>query len=242
MKFSQHLATFLSAPLVASLLTSLAFSVPVKVYYDDTSHCDPLVVPKDVDELGIGQSLAVAGTSNGPFPKDEEISAFAFEELMPVCPHSDDPDMRDSIVSITNLTSPARSFSSLWYVANPNTQISNWDGYVGQQGFEDYGAGLAFRIDDKGHNKPLLSESGPSNGIFEPGETWKFVVQDYNAGSLGLDAAAFTSIGVAGGSLAGGKSSGSIIGIPMRVPEPSALALLAIGLVGPVLRRRQRCR
>ncbi len=240
MKFSQHFAMFLSAPLVASLLTSLAFSVPVKVYYDDTSHCDPLMVPRDVDELGIGQSLVVAGTTNGLFPKDEEISAFAFEEFLTVCPDSDDPDRRDSIVSITNLTSPARSFSSLWYVANPNTHISNWDGYVGQQGFEDYGVGLAFRIDDKGHNKPLLSESGLSNGVFEPGETWKFVVQDYDAGALGLDAAAFTSIGVAGGSLAGGKSSGSIIGMP--VPEPSALVLLAISLVAPVLRRRQRCR
>ena len=241
MKIPQHFAMFFSATLATSLLTSLAFAVPVKVYYDDTTHCDPLMVPRDVDELGIGQSLAVAGTSNGPFPMDEEISAFAIEELMPVCPH-DDPDVRDSIVSITNLTYPKRSFSTLWYVANPNVHISNDDGYVGQQGFQDYGSGLAFQIDNVGLNKPLLSESGIANGIFEPGETWKFVVQDYTAGGTGLDAAAFTSIGVAGGSLAGGKSSGSIIGIPMRIPEPSALALLAIGLVGPVLRQRQRCR
>jgi hypothetical protein len=242
MKSPQHFAVFLSASLVASLLGSLAFAVPAQVYYDDTQHCDPLIVPTDVDELGIGQSLAVAGTVAGPFPKDEEISAFAFEEHMPVCMHSDDPDSLDSIVSITNLTVPQRSFSALWYVANPNTYISNWDGVVGQHGSADMGSGPAFRIDDVGHNRPLLSESGTADGIFEPGETWKFVVQDYAAGTLGLDAAAFTSIGVAGGSLGGGKSSGSIIGIPMRVPEPSGLALLAIGLVAPALRRRQRCR
>lgn len=233
---------FLSATLAAILVASLGFAVPVKVYYDDTDHCDPLMVPRDVDELGIGQSLVVAGTSNGPFPMDEEISAFAFEEFMPACTHSDDPDRVDSIVSITNLTVPKRSFSTLWYVANPNTYISNWDGFVGQQGAEDLGSGRAFQIDTEGHNRPLLSESGDSNGIFEPGETWKFVVQDYDTGTLGLDAAAFTSIGVAGGSLGGGKSSGSIIGIPMRVPEPSGLALLAIGLVVPAVRRRQRCR
>ena len=240
MKSSQHFVMFLSASFVASLLGSLAFAVPAQVYYDDTEHCDPLFVPTDVDELGIGQS--VAGAIVGPFPKDEEITAFAIEEYMPACMHSDDPDKVDSIVSITNLTVPQRSFSELWYVANPNTYISNWDGLVGQVGSADLGSGPAFRIDNVGHNRPLLSESGTADGIFEPGETWKFVVQDYDAGSLGLDAAAFTSIGVAGGSLGGGKSSGSIIGIPMRVPEPSGLALLAIGLVTPALRRRQRCR
>jgi hypothetical protein len=278
MKFSHKLTTVFAAPLVASLLTSLTFAVPVSVFHYDSDHCDPLSVPRDVDELGIGgyvlspptgtpgvtvpTTVILTGHDNivtvdpgtpgiptdpldpidppdpvgGPFPEDERISAFAIQGHMPACHHSDDPDRLDSIVSITNLTSPKRSFSQLWYVANPNVYLSNYDGYVGQLGFEDAGTGLAFRIDGEGHNRPLLAESGNANGIFEPGETWKFVIQDYDSGSLGIDAAGLASIGVAGGSLMGGNSSGSIIGIP--VPEPTSLALLAIGLVAPLLRRR----
>ena len=299
MKSYQKLTVFVATCLAATLLTSPTLAVPVSVFHYDSDHCDPLRVPQDVDELGIGGRVltpptdtpgtTVPGTVTpggvavsfnpqphslghtdhhshhtivvvdpgtpvipidpidpidpldpvgGPFPEDERISAIAGEDFMPVCHHSDDPDRPDSIVSITNLTSPKRSFSQLWYVANPNVYLSNYDGYVGQLGFEDAGIGFAFLIDREGHNRPLLSESGIANGIFEPGETWKFVIQDYDSGALGLDAASLTSIGVAGGSLAGGKSSGSIIGLP--VPEPGALALLAIGLVFPVLRRGTR--
>ena len=102
-----------------------------------------------------------------------------------------------------------------------------------QAGREHYGAGKAFRIDKEGVNRPLISESDPSDTYFQPGETWTFVIQDFVSGGPGGGAANLTSIGVAGGSLLGGDSSGSIIGVP--VPEPTGLGLLVMGMVGPVM-------
>ena len=228
--------TFLTHTLLIGILVSLfsspTFAVPVRVKSDDLDTCDKLFVPEASDELGIGSSGGTAGIT-GPFPKDEEISARSFEEIYPVCQQTDNPDMVDSFVEITNLTEPNRSFKALWYVGNPNTFLSNVDGMVFQLGHEDYGAGKAFRIDREGLNKPLLSESINPNGIFEPGETWRFVIQDFVSGGPAGAAADLASIGVAGASLLGGDSSGSIIGIP--VPEPASFGLMFLGMAGSVL-------
>lgn len=241
MKFSFPTKTLVLATLI-SLVTIPAFAVPVKVKHDDLRTCDPLFVPEGVDELGIGSSGGAVGVT-GPFPKDEEISAYSTTEHLTVCQQTDDPDVPDAILRITNLTDPPRSFQELWYVGNPNTFLSNVDGVVFQAGHEHYGAGKAFRIDRKGINQPLLSESAKNNNIFEPGETWEFIIQDFAAGPIGTlagGAANLASIGVAGGSLLGGDSSGSIIGIP--VPEPSSFMLLMIGLAWPVAYWNQRRR
>jgi len=241
MKFALLINLFVFGAFV-SLIAAPAFAVPVKVVHDDwASMCDPLFIPQLVDELGIGQS---GNTTNiGRFPKDEEISAKSYEDYRTVCPDSDNSTMPDAIVDITNLTQPARSFKALWYVGNPNTFLSNVDGEVSQLGFAGYGAGRAFRIDTRGHNKPLISESIKADGIFEPNETWRFVIQDYSAGTAGGGvaggAADFTSIGVAGGSLTHGhRSTGSIIGIP--IPEPTSLGLLMLGTMGAIIFRRRR--
>ena len=243
MKFALLINLFVFGAFV-SLIAAPAFAVPVRVVHDDyASMCDTLFIPKLVDELGIGHSGGATGFT-GPFPKDEEISAYSFEGYKPVCPASDDPDMADAIVDITNLTQPARSFKALWFVGNPNTSFSNRDGVAAQAGFEDYGHGGAFRIDTRGHNRPLIGESIKADGIFQPNETWEFVIQDFLVGSpvggVAGGAADFTSIGVAGGSLGHyySRSTGSIIGIP--IPEPTSLGLLMLGTMGAIIFRRRR--
>ena len=242
MKFALLINLFVFGAFV-SLIAAPAFAVPVRVVHDDyASMCDTLLIPHLVDELGIGQSGNIT-TDSGPFPKDEEISAKSYEDYKPVCPGSDNSTMPDAIVKITNLTQPARSFKALWYAGNPNTSFSNRDGVAAQQGFEDYGYGGAFRIDTRGHNRPLIGESIKADGIFQPNETWTFVIQDFRAGlAVGAvpgGAADFTSIGVAGGSLGHGQhSTGSIIGIP--IPEPTSLGLLMLGTMGAIIFRRRR--
>jgi hypothetical protein len=90
---------------------------------------------------------------------------------------------------------------------------------------------LAFKIDDSNLNKPWRRQLGAHNGdeIFEPGETWVFVIQDY-VNQIGLPAAALGSLGVP--SRADQLSSGSII----AVPEPATMILLTAGLI--VCRRK----
>jgi len=219
-----------------------AQAVVVEVgFQNDPDCCDDLLVPKVVDELGRG-NLAVTPDLGYPFPADETIRvASTFTDEI-ACEEKDNPDMLNALVSITNITVPQQSFTEMWYVGNPNTFLSNVDGSVFQQGYEDLGAGPAFRIDTEGKNRPLISESMNPDGIFEPGETWLFIIQDFSTGTSGLTADEISSIGVAGGSLAGGTavlhhSSGSIIGVP--IPEPSVAMLFGSALVAFVAKGRR---
>ena len=72
------------------------------------------------------------------------------------------------------------------------------------------------------------------DGIFEAGETWDFIIDDY-FNALGIGADAFFSPGAVGGASPSGPSSGSIIAV---IPEPSTGLLLALGLLGVAARRR----
>src|SRR6185503_3997385 len=99
----------------------------------------------------------------------------------------DSPFIPNQKVSITNLNPYA--FTDLWYVADPQTNASNLDGAV--NGFP------AFKIDQVGVNKPLISESIITDGIFDPGETWVFLIQDFANNTLPASLpSAFASIGV----------------------------------------------
>ncbi len=93
----------------------------------------------------------------------------------------------------------------------------------------------AFRIDAIGVNRPLIFESLTPDGIFEAGETWEFIIDDFS-NFLGLAADDFFSIGV-GAFSPGGPSSASIIATV--VPEPSTALLLGGGLIGLAWRRRR---
>ena len=207
---------------------SLSFASWTQVVHTDIPPCDPLSIPFDVDELGSPMT---------PFPADELIDHTTSGTWNPVCLMTDDPTVVDPVVAITNLT--GRTFAEVWYVADVETRISNVDGLVEDAALAAAGfppQREAFRIDNDisdpgGMHHPLISESIP-NGLFDPGETWRFVLQDYG-NLLGIAPDMFTSIGVGTASLdvAGVvPSSGSIIAIP--VPEPSPMWLLPASLFG----------
>ncbi len=207
------LSTAAFALCVGAASPAVAFMVPT--VFVETPPCDPLAGPPVSDELGFP----------GVFPVGEHISATDTMWNEPVCLPTDIPTMMEAMVSMTNLNPVA--FYDVWYVADPETGLTNVDGTVNGM--------PAFRIDSVGVNTPLLFESLAFNGIFEPGETWGFVIQDYT-NALGLPASAFASLGVP--SVGDPSSSGSIIVRPEGIPEPGAVLLIGGGLAGLGLLRR----
>jgi hypothetical protein len=198
----------------AVLLAALpAVAIPTAVVGVDTPGCDVLVVPPPlVDELGTG------------FPPGELIGSGAVPTVTSAClPDAPPPN---ALVSIINLN--AIAFSDLWYVADPETGLTNVDGLINGM--------LAFKIDAVGVNVPLVFESILFDGIFAPGETWSFIIQDYASG-LGLPPFALGSVGVPSPGPGTAASSGSIIAVP--IPEPASAAILGLGLLGLSACRRR---
>jgi hypothetical protein len=208
----RQLGVAIFALLVALALAAPALAVPVTVTHQNLAPCDFLLVPDAVDELGL------------VFPVDERISSAFHDELdQPACIPTNQAIV-DQIVDITNLTT--RSFNELWYVADPETTITNVDGLVNGE--------EAFRIDSVGVNVPLIAEIGGAlPGIFEPGETWRFILQDYSNTAF-VSPAMLGSIGVP--SPVSTISSGSIIAIP----EPGTILLAGLALTGLALMGRKR--
>ena len=236
MKHLKCFALTLTCCGLLGFLAAPALGVPLSVVSLDGPQ-DPLSITGDVHELGDG------------FPINELIESSWVPTTRRSCfepGNIDDPTIPNILVSITNL-SPIR-WSGLHYVADYDptppagvpaqwVTISNFDGFIGNNAND---LSQAFRIDNVGINVPLVSESMVADLIFEPGETWEFILQDWAAAS-GIAGNAnptpFGSIGIAGGSPNALLSTGSII----AVPEPCTV-IFTLGLVGLGQYYRQRRR
>ncbi len=223
---------FLAMAAALSLASTSVLAVPTQVVHIETPQCDPLFIPTNVDE--IGDALL--------FPSNEALthSDLGQSPVIP-CLATDDSNLPEVLVEIRNAS--GRVWKEVWYVANPETSITNFDGEAND--ISDPPVQEAFRIDNafsdpNGTHHPLISESITSDGIWEIGETWEFVLQDY-VNTLGLPPDAITSIGVGDASVPSGTlppSSGSIIATP--VPEPATALLTACCMAGLVAAGRHR--
>lgn len=232
---TQFTKTGLFALTLVSLLTSSLFALPVNVVHVDTPDCDPLFIPNmDVHEIG---DVGVFPSDEALFATDQGVSSFG------PCPPTNSPNIADPIVEIRNLS--GRDWIEVWYVANPETTITNFDGEANDAAFAPLNE--AFRIDNDikdpgGIHHPLIFESMTPDGIWEAGESWRFILQDYT-NSLGYLPSAINSLGVGSASAVGPvgsiTSSGSIIGIT-EIPEPSTCLLTVLALTSSVLVRKQK--
>ena len=173
------------------------------------SHCDDLFAPTEVDE--IGQGLLTGAAIDFPFPDFEELTSGGPFPVSPSCISAKLGGV-DVGIFITNEVVPPTAFPFVWYIADIDTSITNYDG------FADIGMNFMFLIDSPdsfggggcGVNCPLVSESMTSDGIWEPGETWGIVLQDFFSPStpefLNSIGVGFLSTGSTPG-----MSSGSIV-------------------------------
>ena len=165
------------------------------------------------------------------FPIDERITSSDTTTNLVACP-AQETSAQNFLVTMTNLSSIA--WINVAYVADPETGITNDDKFF-------VNSEKAFYIDYVGQNQPLVSESMVVDTIFEPGETWQFIIQDYT-NSSGLAASVFSSwnsadsLGLVGSQSSGVSSSGSIIADV--IPEPGTIALLGLGCL--LIRKRRR--
>ena len=211
-------------------LPGLARAVPVNGLYTEDSRCD--VIPNQTLSHEIGENT---------FPLNELILVFV--GVGPVVCVGDDGVANDFVVQMTNLSSIP--YMDLFFVADDGILIGNADGTVQDLIGAPGVSADAFRIDGTvtvtGINDNLFGESGIVNEIFEPGETWRFMVTNVVFPASVPPTLIFDSVGgFAGSSIGFPPSTASILGTP--IPEPSTALLVGLGLVGLVQLRRRDAR
>lgn len=203
----------LSAVMGITYLANLAETRAVPVqgqYQDNPSLCDIHPTQNFGHELG---DITVG------FPFDEafQVSSSLTTQLACV---GDDGITNDYLVSILNIS--PYPYRDLFFVVDDGIFVGNADGAITDltaPGFTD-----AFKIDNLGVNNNLLSGDLNNNLIFDPGETWQFLVTNFLA--PGNAPPLFGSVGqFAASSSADTISNASILA--NRIPEPCSATLLA---------------
>ncbi len=210
--------------LLASAVAAPAFAFPVDGDYFDAAGCDDHGPLQAIEELGTAPL----------FPTDELIRTGATFTELSACVVTDDASIPNALVEMTNLS--GRAWTDLFYVGDGETSFSNVDGFAttNEAPPPDSLLTFAFRIDAVGNNRPLVFESMNADGVFEDGESWQFIVQDFS-NSLGLGPGAMGSLDFAGGSFGEQLSAASIV---QFVPAPGAGALFGLSLIAAARRRR----
>ena len=223
------------AGLLSFVLAGPAQAVPVTYSDDGPGVCDA-VVPTADHELG----------PSPLFPIDERIDiVVTVAGPGVVCTTNPGSGLVNTRVFMTNTS--LNDWEDVWFVADdvftsPGT-LTNWD--------REINMAKAFRIDDVGVNTPLV---GGDDGdlVFEIGETWEFLIQEWaNSSTTSLcgtsPSPGFLTLGspsdVGGASCSEFISDASIIArIHTTAPEPVTVALLGLGIVGLGFGRRRIAR
>lgn len=231
--------------LTAAFSLSSAHATLTLLTHSNSAQGDVLFVPPFAYELGENNNVAPEFTNATLISATfAGIVGFAPFAATPASLPATNGAAFDVVISIVNLS--LNAWSDLWYIADANpaggnpTVITNYDGLAGTS--PNAPTLLTMRIDAVGANRPLVSESMTANGIFEIGETWQFILQDFTG-----DVAAFemASVGLGDGASANppgaDPSSGSIVGTPVGqfIPEPSRALLLLVGVLSVVAARRR---
>lgn len=216
------------------LVASQALAISVVPCGIDAAQCDPLVLPEVCSFHEVGWQP--------PFPDGEVIvSEDLGETTQTSCPLQDNPGIPNRLVSISraDVSCPPSCpiLDGVWYISDPETTVTNFDGFIGNVCPDD--AEEAFRIDSLGVNRPLVFESMIVDNIWQPGETWHFILQDY-ANGAGGPPHQYDSLGIAGASPGFPPSTGSIM--VHCVPEPATMAgvFLTVGSLGAYVRKRRK--
>jgi hypothetical protein len=214
--------------IAATALASLGFmsrsatAVPITGQYIEDPRCD--VIPN----TPLTHELCDAAT----FPTNEAITVFVSPTQTTVCVPNDGIQ-NDWNVQITNVSGQA--WTDLFFVANFDNGIGNSDGVV----VDPSNAAIlsdAFRIDSTGANNSLV-ENFAMDGIFAPGETWRFMVSNFQHPSGVSPVPSFISPGTFAGSANVTVDSASILANP--VPEPATVGVLALAGAATLMRRRR---
>ena len=188
------------------LAVNTARAFPLIVNQVQLATQDEWVIPENVHEVGVIPAFQ-------PYP-DELITSLTIGETSFVpCRANYFPGLPNMEVQMVNLT--GRDWTQVYYVADfgfPDlTFVSNFDELVGEGPFGF--PWLAFKIDNYGENRPLTYESMTQDNVWEAGEEWRFVLQNYFNGWSGQPHQ-FGSLHIASGSVGDRDSTGSILVIP----------------------------